>query len=67
MYEERERGIKNNLALLRIGFIHELRLYGDRISSGMEQEIKAAIELGISVRAMTRGTKVALDNLYKYK
>ena len=33
--EERERGIQNDIALFRKGFIDEVRLYGDRISMGM--------------------------------
>ena len=55
--EERERGIKNNIALMRKGFIDEVRLYGNRISSGMSHEIAMAIELGIEVAPMTEDTK----------
>jgi hypothetical protein len=54
--EERERGIKNDIALFKMGFISELRLYGDRISNGMRAEIKLCKELNIPIKAMTRGT-----------
>jgi hypothetical protein len=47
--EERLRGIKNDKALLKAGFINELWLYGDRISSGMSDEIETANELGMPV------------------
>lgn len=36
--EERERGIKNDIALIKLGFISECRLYGNRISVGMQAE-----------------------------
>jgi len=51
--EERERGIKNDIALFKKGFIDELRLYGDRISKGMEHEIKLCWELKIMIVPMT--------------
>lgn len=47
--EERERGIKNDIALMKKGFIDEVRLYGDKISPGMEAEIKLAKELNIPI------------------
>jgi len=47
--EERERGIKNDTALLKAGFINELWLYGDKISDGMKHEIELARELNIPV------------------
>lgn len=50
--EERERGIRNGLELIRRGFIDELRLYGDRISEGMQREIICAIHQGIPVKPM---------------
>jgi hypothetical protein len=55
--EERERGIKNDIALFKKGFIDEVRLYGDRISTGMSHEIKLACKLNIPIRPMTKGTK----------
>ena len=54
---ERERGIKNDIALFRKGFIDELRLYGDRISAGMLHEIKLCWELEIIVVPMTKQTQ----------
>ena len=50
---ERDRGIKNNIALIRKGVVDEVRLYGNRISTGMGYEIKLAHELGIPVIPMT--------------
>lgn len=55
--EERERGIKNDIALMRKGFIDEVRLYGNRISTGMSHEVDLAVELGIEVVPMTEATK----------
>ena len=55
--EERESGIKNDIALIKAGFIDEVRLYGDRISTGMGHEINLAIQLGIEVKPMTEATK----------
>lgn len=46
---ERERGIKNNMAIFKNGVIHELWLYGPRISSGMAGEIEIAKEMGIKI------------------
>ena len=48
--EERERGIKNDIALMEKGFIDEVRLYGNRISEGMKQEIELAHKLNIPVK-----------------
>jgi len=45
-------------ALMRIGFIDEIRLYGDRISAGMSHEVNLAMELGIDVKPMTEATKL---------
>ncbi|MDY0200993.1 MAG: hypothetical protein RBR40_08395 [Tenuifilaceae bacterium] len=53
---ERARGIKNNNALMRKGFIDELRLYGNTISPGMIHEIKLALQLDIPIRSMTLET-----------
>ncbi len=62
--KERERGIKNAIALMKKGFIDEIRLYGNRISSGMQYEINLAVELGIKVRAMTIETKLDLQRMF---
>lgn len=55
--KERERGIKNDIALMKKGFINEVRLYGDKISKGMANEILLAEKLGIIVIPMTPETK----------
>lgn len=47
---ERDRGIKNGIHLLNSGFIDELRLYGNRISNGMQHEIKSAEENRIIIK-----------------
>jgi hypothetical protein len=62
---ERARGIKNDIELLNRGFIGEIRLYGDRISNGMAEEIKLAFRLGIPIVAMTDGTRKGLIE-FKY-
>ncbi|MCK9452843.1 MAG: hypothetical protein M0Q90_14205 [Bacteroidales bacterium] len=61
---ERARGIKNNNALMRKGFIDELRLYGNTISPGMIHEIEIALQLNIIIRPMTNAT--AIEFLEKY-
>ena len=62
--EERERGIKNDIALMKKGFIDEVRLYGDRISEGMSHEIELAHKLGITVRPLSEATKKAYNDTY---
>jgi hypothetical protein len=47
--EERARGVKNNTALLKAGFVNEVWLYGGRISDGMQKEIDLAEDLNIPV------------------
>ena len=56
--EERARGIKNDIALMKKGFIDEVRLYGNKISKGMAYEINLAIELGIEIKPMTEDTEI---------
>lgn len=63
--EERARGIKNNTIILKRKFIDEVRLYGDKISNGMFNEILLADKLGIKVIAMTEGTKRDLELMRK--
>ena len=53
---ERERGIKNDIALMKKGFIDEIRLYGNTISKGMRHEVDLAHQLGIKVLPMTDQT-----------
>ena len=62
--EERQRGISNDIALLKAGFINEMWLYGDRISEGMKHEIMLAYHLRISVFSKSEGTKNWQD-IYK--
>lgn len=61
--EERERGLKNGLSLLKKGFIDEIWLYGDRISNGMRAEIKVCLEVGIKVICKTAGTAEIPDSI----
>lgn len=63
----RERGIKNDTELLKRGFISEMRLYGNRISSGMKAEIKLAHELGIPIVPMTPETSIKYQEIYPKK
>lgn len=46
---ERERGIRNDIALFNKGFIDAVWLCGNRISTGMQHEIELAESLGIPV------------------
>lgn len=46
---ERERGIANDIAILRSGCVNELWLTGERISTGMQYEAELAKDLGILV------------------
>lgn len=62
--EERQRGISNDIALLKVGFINEMWLYGDRISEGMKHEIMLAYHLRIPVFSKSEGTKNWQD-IYK--
>ncbi|MFA5831733.1 MAG: DUF4406 domain-containing protein [Candidatus Paceibacterota bacterium] len=54
--EDRELGCDANLETLRRGYIDEMWLFGDRISSGMKQEVEVALSLGIPVIPKTEGT-----------
>lgn len=62
--EERQRGISNDIAFLKAGFISELWLYGDTISKGMSHEIMLAYHLRIPVISKSEGTK-DFDLIYK--
>jgi len=57
--EERARGIKNDEAFFRAGFIDEVWLYGEKISNGMKHEIELANELGIPV--ISKSDKIKLN------
>jgi hypothetical protein len=58
--EDRTRGISYNREFFARGFIDELWLFGDRISSGMWQEIAWAREFKVPVIPMTRATGLEL-------
>ena len=63
--DQRNRGLRNNLALFhRQGLIDELRLYGNRISTGMKLEIDWAHILEIPVVPMTERTKIFYKSIY---
>lgn len=51
---ERERSIRNDIELMTRGFIDEVRLYGDKISSGMASKIELASRLYIEIKPMSR-------------
>jgi len=50
--EERNRGIMNDVAVLTSGIVNEVWVYGDRISTGMKEEINLAFNMGLPVKAM---------------
>lgn len=62
---ERARGIKNDLELIKRLRPDELRLYGNRISVGMYEEIRLAAPLGIPIIAMTPETATELYAMYE--
>lgn len=55
--KERRRGIRNDKAIMKRGVVDEIRLYGDRISEGMADEVELAHKLGIKVIPMTDQTE----------
>jgi hypothetical protein len=65
--EERLRGIKNARALFRKGFIDEVRLYGDRISKGMMDEIELAVLMDIEVIPMTQEVQLQFFEVFGKK
>lgn len=46
---DRKRGIKNDIAIINTGIFDELWLTGDKISFGMQEEVKLFILLGKEV------------------
>ena len=62
--EDRALGTEANLECFHRRYIDELWLYGDRISSGMKEEILLAFKYGIPVIAKTEGT---VRDLKKHK
>lgn len=61
--QERERGFKNNTAILSRGMVDELWVYGDRISNGVWSEIQLAQALNIPVIAKTEAVSRILNEL----
>ena len=59
--KERERGIRNDHFLIKKGFIDEIRLYGNRISKGMREEVRIGRELGIIIIPMNSIIKKQLS------
>lgn len=47
--KERARGFKNNYAYFRKGMVDELRVYGDHISPGVQNEIDMARQHGVPI------------------
>jgi hypothetical protein len=62
--ETRERGLKEDEFYISSGIVTSVRLYGTKISSGMEREINRAHELGVQVFAKTRETKLEFKRIY---
>lgn len=60
---ERDLGIGANLETFHRGYIDELWLFGDRISTGMEQEVLLALSLGIIVIPKTEETEKDLQKI----
>jgi hypothetical protein len=52
--KDRERGMSNAKEVLRSGAVDEMWLTGDRMSSGMREEIDVAEEQGIPVHDFIR-------------
>jgi len=49
------------------GIVSEVRLYGDRVTEGMQVEVAVARKCGVNVIGMTAETKLWLDaTKYKY-
>lgn len=59
--EERERGIKNDMAVLNRGMVDELWIYGPKISKGMKGEIDKAWNMGIEIVAMDPATNIPYE------
>jgi hypothetical protein len=55
--EERERGIRNDVAILNSGVVDDVRLYGHKFSEGMRHEVELAERLGIPVVVMSEAVR----------
>lgn len=62
--EDRYRGMLANFECLKRGYVDEVWLYGERISSGMREEVELAISLGIPVTPKTEETTKEFLSLY---
>ena len=63
MIEDRELGMEANHECFHRRYVDELWLFGDRISSGMRQEVLLAKEMGIPIIPKTEGTRRDLEQL----
>jgi hypothetical protein len=61
--EDRELGVEANLECFRRGYVDELWLFGDKISSGMKKEVLLARKFNIPVVAKSPETKRDLEML----
>lgn len=61
--EDRDLGMRANYECLRRKFVDEVWLFGDRISSGMEAEIRLSLELGIPVIPKTKETEESFKKM----
>jgi threonyl-tRNA synthetase len=59
--EQRERGIKNDMALLNRGMVDELWIYVPKITRGMKSEIDRAWHMGIKILIMDPHTQVPVE------
>ena len=62
--DDRRLGMEANLECLRRGMADEVWLYGDKISTGMEIELRSARIRGIPVLAKTEATALALGQMF---
>ena len=62
--EDRTIGTEANLECFRRKYIDELWLFGNRISPGMIEEVKLALELKIPIVTRTPETKKELAELF---
>lgn len=58
--EERDRGIRNDTAILKSGLVDELWVYGEKISAGMQNEMCLAHYLNIPIVLMDPATPVPI-------
>lgn len=61
--EDRQLGVEANLECFHRGYVDELWLFGDRISTGMKEEIRLAQELKIPIIPQTESTKKDLSEM----